>query len=151
MCSFTQKSIFGNKYLYLSGVLCHGFYLYMKHFTCIAGIYKHKCLSGMKLSINYSFYECFILIKWNIYNTVRILKISGNDPKLFIVVKQNTKLPPLRLSSKQCEANLMDFITYLKLQFGSHFKTEYAYFAFIYSIIYIEITISFTNREKHNL
>ena len=49
------------------------------------------------------------MIKWNIYNTVRILKISGNDPKLFIVVKQNTKLPPLRLSSKQYEAKLNGF------------------------------------------
>ena len=93
----------------------------MKHFTCIVGIYQHKCLGlgGMKFSIIYSFKILIYLLEvfTNVIHgldeisTIHLeyKKVSGNGPKLFLIVQQNTKFPPLRLSSMQYEAKLNGF------------------------------------------
>ena len=90
----------------------------MKHFTCIVGIYKHKCLGlgGMKFSIIYSFKILIYLLEDVLHGLDEIStihleykKVSGNGPKLFLIVQQNTKFPPLRLSSMQFEAKLNGF------------------------------------------
>ena len=90
----------------------------MKHFTCIVGIYKHKCLGlgGMKFSIIYSFKILFYLLEDVIHGLDEIStihleykKVSGDGPKLFLIVQQSTQFPPLRLSSMQYEAKLNGF------------------------------------------
>ena len=57
---------------------------------------------GAFTNVIHWFYEIFTI-------QLEYWKISGNGPKLFIMVQQNTKFPPLRLSSMQFEAKLNGF------------------------------------------